>query len=76
MDPHNKLVLDTGRHFLQSIKNGSLKNISVKSFEKVMRDEFNPKYDPADENDFESVANLLTDVYNFYDNLKPEKHGL
>jgi len=67
MDSQNKLFLDTNRHHLQAIKNGTLRHIQVPRFLQVMKEEFNPGYGNLDETDCVSVAKLVLDTYRHYD---------
>ena len=67
MEANNKLFLDTNRRHLQSIKNGSLKNIDLPKFWVIMVKEFNPGYGSVDYTDFDQAARLVNEVYLRYD---------
>ena len=66
MTDHTVLFMETNRHHLQNIKNGAIKNLPHAGFVRVMV-EFNPRYGGVDESDFNSVAKLVTETYQLYD---------
>ena len=67
MTAENKLYLDTNRHHLQSIKNGTIRFIDIPKMLSVMREEFEPNYPTIADDMFEHVAKLVVDTYKHYD---------
>lgn len=69
MNTINRLVLDTNRHHLHNANEGFIKDIQLSSIYKAMTEEFEPRYKHVGVGaDFETIHELLKDVYAAYDN--------
>jgi len=67
MKAQNKLFLDTNRHFLKEIANGGIRGLQSQAAERVMREEFHPDYPLFSHNVFEHLADLMNNLYKYYD---------
>jgi len=71
MRPENKNFIETNRDKLHGVLHlGRVRNLQLEAMRRVMVEEFNPRYGPVDESEYDQVAKLIKDLYTAYDSIQ------
>lgn len=67
MKAYNKLFLDTNRHHLKTIAQGTIRGLQLPAAERIMREEFRPDYPLFAHDYFEDIVAFMQALYKCYD---------